>query len=244
MAQHVLSSAWLRQQAPQLHQRLAETLSLLQPATLPDAAALAAQVKLSGLNYEAALWRLLGGEGPEPTGLAADLKGQLLALRQRLAVLRTPAANVVLEHVEEALRQLERYQLANLFAQQQHQPLLVPLLLPSEVTRQTAWLLVHREGHRQRHDPQARWALSLILPTTALGELHVEARLQGAALATTLYVERPEVAAYLEPHLPALAAQLQALGFQARVACRLLPPAEAASAEAPGPQAPSVDCRV
>lgn len=219
--------------APGLTQELGDTLAVLQSqgAIPPDATQLAEQVDRSGVNYESKVQRALTGESALTTAaLAKDLKGQLLELSHRLDQLlhtgtetQQREAAAVLERVTRAVQALEFQQLSNQFALQEQQPLALPLLNPFVSPPQTTQLIVHRDGGQagQPSAEQERYTVALSLDLSALGALHIEATVHGAAVSATLHVEDPAVAAFLRAAVPELSTRLQELGLQAGVACEV-----------------------
>ena len=217
--------------APGLTQALQDTLTVLQPQgdKPPDATQLQEQVDRSGINYESKVQRVLTGASSNiAMELAKDLKGQLLELSHRLAQLahtstdtRSSAATAVLEQVKRAVQALELQQLANQFALQEHQPLVLPLVHPFTSPTQTTHLAIHRDGGKEGRPAaeQERYTVALSLDLTALGPLHIEATVHGSEVSATVQVEDPAVAEFLRAATPELCARLQALGLQAHVSC-------------------------
>ena len=202
-----------------------------QGAIPPDATQLKEQVDRSGLNYESKVQRALASDSALTTAaLAQDLKGQLLELSHRLEHLghtgtetQQREATAVLEQVTRAVQALELQQLSNQFALPEHQPLVLPLVNPFAAPAQTTQLIVHRDGGQagQPSAQQERYTVALSLDLSALGALHIEATVHGAAVSTTLQVADPEVAAFLRAAVPELSARLQTLGLQASIACEV-----------------------
>ena len=219
--------------APGLTQELADTLAVLQSqgAIPPDAIQLKEQVDRSGLNYESKVQRALTGEAALTTAaLAKDLKGLLLELSHRLQPLlhtgaetQQRAVTTVLERLTRAVQALEFQQLSNQLALQEHQPLVLPLVNPFVSPPQTTQLIVHRDEGQAEHPAaeQERYTVALALDLSALGALHLEATVHGAAVSVMLHVEDPAVAVFLRAAVPELSARLQELGLQACVACEV-----------------------
>jgi flagellar hook-length control protein FliK len=117
---------------------------------------------------------------------------------------------------------LEFQQLSNQFAPQEHQPLVLPLVNPFAAPAQTTHLTVHRDGG-QAGQPAAQehYTVALSLDLSALGALHIEATVHGAAVSARLEVADPAVAEFLRAATPELSARLQEMGLQAGVVCEV-----------------------
>lgn len=217
--------------APGLTQALRDTLAVLQPQGEgpPDATQLQEQVDRSGINYESKVQRALtGASSTTAAALTKDLKGQLLELSHRLEPLSHPGtdtrsseAATVLEQVKRTAHALEFQQLSNLFALQEHHPLVLPLVHLFASPSQTTHLSIRRDGGQEGRPSaeQERYTVALSLDLTALGPLHIAATVHGSEVSATLQVENPTVAEFLRAATPELVARLQALGLQACVTC-------------------------
>lgn len=227
LQQHVVSHPLLQHLDPALLQHFTDTLALLLPGAedVPDAARLQTQLDRSGLTYEAKVVQVLTGHATLEAreALAHDLKGQLLALAASLEQPPVPHGDqeALLQHVQHALCSIEFQQLANLFAQQEQQALLWPLLHASLTEPHTARLYVHDHARDARapQDTPRHVTLVLLLQLTQLGALRVDATVHGTYLTATLRTPEPHVAAFLAAQVPALTARLHDLGFQAAIQC-------------------------
>ncbi|MGE3540892.1 MAG: flagellar hook-length control protein FliK [Candidatus Tectimicrobiota bacterium] len=217
-----------------LLQALRDTLGLLHPQDdrVPDATQLREQVQRSGLNYEKTVEHAVQGDPRASAAVSQDVKGQLLALAQRLEPLaregtgaQAREAAETLTQITRALDNIEFQQVVNQLAPTEHQPVVVPVLLPGTPTAQPMSLAVQREGHAGPGAPEApeRYTLVLQLDLTGLGPLRIAATVHGSQIATTFQVQAPDTAALVQDAAPALVASLRALGFQSSVACEVQP---------------------
>lgn len=237
LRQHLGQHPLLRALDPTLLQRLEETLDALLPRDVnpPDAAGLKEQVERSGINYEAKVHQVLSGAASpaEQDALANDLKGQLLdfqhkldqELHQHASKMATPAQRGALaalhQDVQHALQNIEYQQLANLFAHQEDQSLLLQFLHPAFPTTQTA-KLYFRANHQQQgalQDGPQDYTLVFLLDFTALGPIRIDATVHDASVTATIRTEDETVAAFLTAQSPSLNARLHEIGFQADVRC-------------------------
>jgi Flagellar hook-length control protein FliK len=207
---------------------LTTTLAALLPheAPLPDAATLQEQVDKSGLNYEAKVADFLS-KPAVPTDQAAltqDLKGQLLELLSKLDQLSTTHEDVsaIRQQVQQALQTIEFQQLANLFAHQEHQSLLLQFMHPSFATSHTAQLYcrVDPSDASTPPDESRGYTLVFLLDFTSLGPIRIDAVVRQAHITATISTAEAAVADFITTHTPLLRARLQALGWQAEVHCR------------------------
>jgi hypothetical protein len=233
LQKHLVPSPLLRTLEPLLLQRLEATLAVLLPqkAAPPDAAGLQQQVEQSGLNYEAKLQQALAPDATpaEFATLTTDLKGQLLALLHRLDQAAgtspdTPPEEILglRQHVQQALQNIEFHQLANLFAQQENQSLLLQFLHPALPFSHTARLYFRansqqKEGHGEA--PQQDYTVVFLLHFTALGTVRIDATVQGASVAASIKTEDQTVATFMADQAPSLIERLRHLGFQADIQC-------------------------
>jgi hypothetical protein len=228
----VLDHTLLQELAPALQQRLRDTLAVLHPRqeVPPDSGQLKAQVDQSGMNYEANVHNFLTGHTASAEAVATDLKGQLLELAHTLqqasqtgAGEPSTAAIELLRHVERAVDNIELHQMANEVARQEHQPFLIPLVLPFASAAYPAQLVVHRhprEGQTSQTGEDTYTAV-LLLDVSALGPLRVEATLRGAMVSATISSPEQAVVDWLHADAPALSARLHALGVQTVVTCEV-----------------------
>jgi hypothetical protein len=227
LRQHLVHNPVLRGLDAGLLQRLADTLSALLPqdTTLPDASGLQTQVDRSGINYEAKVAEALTKQATpaERQALAHDLKGQLLELAARLDQASHQGHDVGAsrQQVHQALRNIEWQQLSNLFAQQEHQALLLQFLHPAFPTAHTA-RLYFRAAPRNKgsgQEDQQTYTLVFLLDFTALGHVRIDATVRGSHIATTIRTTDEAVTHFVATHTPALITRLHDLGFQAQIAC-------------------------
>jgi hypothetical protein len=229
---HLVHNPLLRDLDAALLRRLEDTLTALLPrsASTPDAAGLKQQIDRSGINYEAKVQQLLTSNASptEQAALANDLKGQLLELLHRLEPVSRIAAAAqnadtaeVRQHVQHALQSIEFQQLANLFAHQEDQSLLLQFLHPGFPASHTA-KLYFRANTRHRGANQAGphdYTLVFLLDFAALGPIRVDATVRGPYVSATIRTEDDTVAHFITVQTPALTARLHDLGFQAEVRC-------------------------
>jgi hypothetical protein len=125
------------------------------------------------------------------------------------------------EHVQQALRNIEFQQLSNLFAHQQHQPLLLQFAHPAFPAAHTAKLYFRVDTREQdaQQDAQQNYTLVFLLDFSALGPVRVDATVRGAYVSTTISTTDEAVADFITAQTPDLTARLHALGFQAEVRC-------------------------
>jgi hypothetical protein len=228
LQQHLLAHPLLPEVDATLHRRLTTTLAALLPpeAPLPDAAMLQEQVDRSGINYEAKVADFLSkpAVSSDQAALTQDLKGQLLALLSRLDQLSTPHEDVsaLRQQAQQALQTIEFQQLANLFAQQEHQALLLQFMHPSLATSHTAQLYFRVDPGDAGTPPAESWGYTLVflLDFTSLGQIRIDAVVRQAQITATIRTTAAAVAEFISTHTPALRARLQALGYQAEVRCR------------------------
>lgn len=234
LQQHLASASVAQTVEPTLLQRLQTTLNaLLPPQTLLlDAAQLQAQVEQSGLNYEAKVHHaLMGVSSPlEQAALADDLKGQLLELQHQLTQPDTTATHSpatdrsdLQQAVHQALRNIEFHQLANVFALQEQQSLLLQFVHPMFGDSHTAKLYVRQDAQEQTgsqpggHD----YTLVFLLDLTAVGPVRIDASVRGNAVSATIRTPHDRVAQFIAPRLASLTASLQHLGFTSDLQCRV-----------------------
>ncbi len=226
---HTLNQTPLRHQLdPSLLQRLEDTLQVLLPpkTSLPDASGLREQVERSGINYEAHVKHVLINESLAPdeqAKLTNDFKGQLLELEQLLGRLDSndSARTDLLRQVQRGIQNIELQQLSNVFAHEEHQPILLQLTHPMFAVAQTAQLYVRNNASQQQSQPQGRqdYTLVFLLDFTELGALRVDASVRDSQVQATINVEQPAAADFVASHLSDLTARLHDLGFQAHVDC-------------------------
>jgi hypothetical protein len=222
----------LRALDPALHRRLEETLTALLPqkASPPDAAELKEQIDRSGINYEAKVQHLLTSNASpaEQAALMQDLKGQLLELMQELnqaphttTNMQAEEAGELRQHVQQALQNIEFHQLSNLFAQQEHQFLLLQFIHPAFPTSHTAKLYFRVDSHEEGAPQEEKqyYTLVFLLDFTALGPVRVDATVRGTRISATIRTKDEAVATFITAQTPTLTARLHALGFQAEVQC-------------------------
>jgi hypothetical protein len=233
LQEHVASSPVLQSIDPALQHRLAATLTALLPdaGEPPDASKLKAQVDRAGINYEAKVLSVLN-RPDSPTELAVlaeDLKGQLLELLKTLEHRATAAAHAqdadsaeLRYYVQQALRNIEFQQLANVFAQQEHQPLLLQLAHPAFHAAHTARLYfrVDDGGQAAHEGAQQGYTLVFLLDFTVLGPVRIDATVHGPYLSTMIRTADEAVANFIAARTPTLTARLSDLGFQAEIHCQ------------------------
>jgi hypothetical protein len=227
LQQHLLPNPMLRSLDAGLLQRLADTVNALLPqdTTLPDASGLQAQVDRSGINYEAKVAEVLTQQATpaEQEALAHDLKGQLLELAVGLEQASRQGNDVgeSLQQVQQALRNIEFQQLSNLFAQQEHQALLLQFLHPAFPTAHTARLYFRVDPRDKdgRQADQQDYTLVFLLDFTALGHVRIDATVRGSRITATIRTTDEAVTHFIATHTPALATRLHDLGFQAQIDC-------------------------
>jgi hypothetical protein len=123
--------------------------------------------------------------------------------------------------VQQALRNIEFQQLSNLFAHQEHQPLLLQFAHPASPAAHTAKLYFRvntREQNAQQDAPQ-NYTLVFLLDFSALGPVRVDATVRGAYVSTTISTADEAVADFITAQTPDLTARLHDLGFLAEVRC-------------------------
>jgi len=187
----------------------------------------------------------------EQAALANDLKGQLLELLHKLdhrsptaqpqrdapVASREPGQPALThvssegmrsgdiadlrEHVQQALRNIEFQQLSNLFAHQEHQPLLLQFAHPDSPAAHTAKLYFRVDTREQdaQQEAQQNYTLVFVLDFSALGPVRVDATVRGAYVSTTISTADEAVADFITAQTPDLTARLHDLGFQAEVRC-------------------------
>jgi len=230
LQRYVAQNPLLQEFDAALLQRLTDTLTVLLPSEgdAPDAARLQAQVEQSGLSYEAKAHQILSGTAAaaEPQALRQDLKGQLLELFTTLDRASAPSGDLAeaRQHVQQALQSLEFQQLANVFAQQEHQALLLQFLHPSLAGSHTARLYVRTDpgnAPEAGHGETPGYTLVFLLDFTALGPVRLDATVRGSHIAATLRTAQTAVADFMTAQTPELITRLQALGFEAAIHCRV-----------------------
>lgn len=234
LAQLLAQQPLLQELDAPLLQALRETLAVLQPRREepPDAAQLQEQVDRAGLNYEKKVERAVQGEPGAMAALAKDLKGQLLALAQRLEQVshdpqapQAREATALLPQVTRTLENLEFQQVVQQFAPAEQQPIVLSLAQPFSALTQPMSLAVQRDGQAGTATTEApeRYTLVLQLDLTGLGPLQIAATVQGPDLTTAFQVHDAAIAALVHEASPELVAQLQALGFHTQVSCAVQP---------------------
>jgi hypothetical protein len=125
------------------------------------------------------------------------------------------------EHVQHALRNIEFQQLSNLFAHQEHQPLLLQFAHPAFPATHTAKLYFRVDTREQdaQQEAQQNYTLVFLLDFSALGPVRVDATVRGAYVSTTISTTDEAVADFITAQTPDLTARLHNLGFQAEVRC-------------------------
>ncbi|MEE8302815.1 MAG: hypothetical protein V3S24_10310 [Candidatus Tectomicrobia bacterium] len=224
---HLVRNPVLQHVDATLRQRLETTLNTLLPeaASPPDAAGLKAQIAQSGINYEATIQHLLTNDA-SPTEQAAvmqNLKGQLLELLQELNQLPAQQADVTAarQQVQQALQNIEFQQLANLFAHQEDQFLLLQFVHPAFPESHTAQLFF-RANHKSKRANRGEtedYTLVFLLDFTALGNIRIDATVQGPQVWATIRTEDEAVAHFIAAQTSSLTNRLQELGFQTEISC-------------------------
>jgi hypothetical protein len=124
--------------------------------------------------------------------------------------------------VQQALQTIEFQQLANLFAHQEHQPLLLQFMHPALSMSHTAqvYFRVDPEDDSPEAATPRSYTLVFLLDLTSLGHIRVDATVRPAHLSATISTTTAAVAEFITSHTPALSARLQELGFHTDVHCR------------------------
>ncbi|MCZ6873692.1 MAG: hypothetical protein O7G88_09205 [bacterium] len=228
LQKHLAHNPILQQTDVTLRRRLETTLNILLPKTTapPDADGLKAQINQSGINYEAHVQQLLVNEASpaKQSVLMQDLKGQLLELSQGLNQLSSQqaATTTARQQVQQAIQNIEFQQLANLFAQQEHQFLLLQVAHPALLASHTAKLFF-RAKNRSKGNSQVEtqdYTLVFLLDFSALGNIRIDAMVHGQQVVATIKTEDETVAHFIRKQTDVLTVCLQNLGFHAEISCR------------------------
>ncbi|MFQ5693958.1 MAG: flagellar hook-length control protein FliK, partial [Nitrospinota bacterium] len=217
----------LREAAPRLTELLEASLgkAILSSETVTDPEYLRTWLRISGLSLESRLARAL--DSAEPPDVRSDLKALLLLLARRLegkvsgerdaappASPAPPAPSTLslLNNVRAYVKNIELDQFRNVEALADGRSLYVQI--PWGTAGERAELFFRRwgeghEGKKKKGDNSLR--ICFLLRLRGLGELRVDATLEGRRVGCRFEVADPESADLVRRHLPRLRERLEAL---------------------------------
>lgn len=220
LPQLVESLPALRRAAPELAALLERALErgVLSSKTAEDPTFLQSWLKTSGLLLESKLARAL--ESGEPPDLRFDLKAILLRLAGQLEEGRPGGDQTdsplspLLSDLRAYLKNIELEQFRNVQALADGRS--VYLQLPWGVERERAELFLRRWGEDREpgQEREGGFRICFLLSLRGLGDLRIDATLDGKRVGCSFQVANPDCAPFLRGRFPRLKERLEAHGFQ------------------------------